>query len=66
MGLLELRSMTLTLDWIRPEELSTLTSTASFRCVLKPTASRSARVLGRSLGGHVYVIKRVPCVPADS
>lgn len=40
----------------RPEELSTLTRTASFRCVLKPMASRSARVLGRSLGGHVYVI----------
>lgn len=40
----------------RPEELSTLTKTASFRCVLKPMASRSARVLGRSLGGHVYVI----------
>lgn len=40
----------------RPEELSTLTRTASFRCVLKPMASRSARVLGRSLGGHVYMI----------
>lgn len=40
----------------RPEELSTLTRTASFRCVLKPMASRSALVLGRSLGGHVYVI----------
>lgn len=40
----------------RPEELSTLTRTASFRCVLKPMASRSALVLGRSFGGHVYVI----------
>ncbi|TNN59845.1 hypothetical protein EYF80_029951 [Liparis tanakae] len=36
----------------RPEELSTLTRTASFRCVLKPMASRSALVLGRSFGGH--------------
>lgn len=40
----------------RPGVLSTLTKTASFRCVLKPMASRSALVLGRSFGGQVYVI----------
>lgn len=54
----------------RPEELSTLTRTASFRCVLKPMANRSALVLGRSFGGHVYVISppsrpKMYVVPAE-
>lgn len=43
-----------------PWVLSTRTKMASCCCVLKPTARRSARVLGRSLGAQVNVMRAPP------